>query len=1016
MAGGSNRRDLFLQVSGTVEPLKAVMKAGRSALTEFRGDAVQQLEAVEKALADLGGAGAAQSARALTASYDGAFREIRRNAQDVLSAGSGQGALAVLNANSARETAQAAEISAAAIRQVADAAKAAAIAQGGENAALVQYAAAATVAAKEAEDIAIAMRQQATTLELVESKLGANGTALRRTRELSGQARAGLQQLTFQANDFAVGIAAGTPVQVIFAQQISQVTQALGMMAGGAKGVLGVIGGPWGQLVTAALVVLTPFVSKLWEGDEASKALEGRTLSLIDALSKEKFGTEAANKALKEFNQTKDDARKKDELSTKLALESARARLKDALATREQIKADLDRARAASGSSDPESLYARGQQDYLTPKLKEQDASIATLNTSIANLEIDAAKDFAKAAADPLEAIRQRYKLLREQAEHAATSDAKLRASLGATLAAYEIAEKAAIEGEQKKQAAARADERAQRAGNLTPAAVGTLLKDEFGGTVTSTTGGKHAKNSYHYRNQALDFVPAGGMASTTKQEIRAYLESQGVSIKELLGPGDKDHSDHFHVAFAKQPRSQESIDQRREQAAEAEANRQRAYEGQLQQAQDAQYRAQLALTEGVEEQADVQLERVRSAKEQRDRDIEQQVAANKLTGAEATKLKTIAADTLVLQQTAIERAEEQRLVREQQALLDRRLARDRAELDNQARLLDLQGSLATTQEERQRVALQLLAIEEQQARDAARRKIASDDPYVRREGRRDLKQIDAEAPYRREQVIQSTEGPLDAYRRRLVADTADMNEALEGVAVRGFGALEEAGAREIQNLLKLKGAFGEFASSVLADLAKIELKKGILWAIGLFSGASGSGWLSGVTGSSDALGLSGLGLAGGGRVERKAGGGRITGPGTGTSDSIFALIDGRDPLFVSNGESIVTAEATRRYWPLIDAMNKGRIPGLATGGLVAPAGFVPRIADWRSAANDLRPRNERIAVDANLTVNPSPLFETTMEQVSARTVYAAAEPIMAGAQARTTRALNRPELPGGFG
>jgi tape measure domain-containing protein len=81
-------------------------------------------------------------------------------------------------------------------------------------------------------------------------------------------------------------------------------------------------------------------------------------------------------------------------------------------------------------------------------------------------------------------------------------------------------------------------------------ASVSALLRGAFGGTITSTTGGKHVPNSYHYKGQAVDFVPRGGMRGTSKAQIRATLEAAGINILELLGPGDKDHADHFHVAF----------------------------------------------------------------------------------------------------------------------------------------------------------------------------------------------------------------------------------------------------------------------------------------------------------------------------------------------------------------------------------------------------------------------------------------------------------------------------------
>ncbi len=54
--------------------------------------------------------------------------------------------------------------------------------------------------------------------------------------------------------------------------------------------------------------------------------------------------------------------------------------------------------------------------------------------------------------------------------------------------------------------------------------------------------------------------------------------------------------------------------------------------------------------------------------------------------------------------------------------------------------------------------------------------------------------------------------------------------------------------------------------------------------------------------------------------------GGMVSGPGTGTSDSIMANI--------SNGEFIVNAKSTRKFLPLLEAINSNRIPKFADGGL----------------------------------------------------------------------------------
>ncbi|MBM7407053.1 MULTISPECIES: hypothetical protein [Sphingomonas] len=1020
-ARSSARRDLFLQVSGSVDPLKAILKSGSSALVEFKGDAEKQLDAVEKALREIGSAGAGDGAKQMTQSYNAAFREIRRNAEQVAGAGNGSDALLIVNAKAARDAALAAEQRAAAVRVVAEAARAEAVAQGGTNAVLVQYAAAAMAAEKETTDYAIALRNQANTLTAVEGRMGALVPAGENITKMSGQARAGMQQLSYQLGDVATQWSMNTPLAVIFAQQIGQVTQAIGLMAGESKGLIGFLGGPWGMAIASALVVLTPLVSKLLEGGDALK-------NEVEQLKENAAASALADEAKKVFAKTEagiiDDVRKlteevdrqNDSLRTNAERLNARAN-KDLDALRDKrapaaekvaaAQANLEAAkRGGPGQGLATLSYAQAQYDRFRAELDKIDRGIAAaeraLAKSRAGLAVEQSAADVKALASPQNRLdrdfadaKEKLQLEYTQKIVAAKTDLNKQQALTNELTRKQLALQTKYDAdtaaERKRQSAARA----ASSGSLTPAEVGKMLQEQFGGTVTSTTGGKHTKNSFHYRGQALDWVPRGGMGAVSKQEIRSFLEAQGVDIKELLGPGDKDHNDHFHVAFSKTQRGQDAIDQDRIRKEQAEASRQQAYANQLRSAQDDFYQAQVALAAGAEQRVEIQIEQLQAAKVQRDQAIDAQVKAGKLEVAEAEKLKTLNAQTLLAREIVAYREDEKRKEKKRQDLLDQALEASRAEQDRQRSLLDLQGQFATTLAERRRIATEMLEIELQQRRDAARRKTASTDLQTRVDGARDLEQIDAEEPLLRDQLDRDFAGPLDQYRAHLKETTDDMSTALEGVAVRGFGALEDAGSREIANLLKMKGAYGEFASSVIADLARIAIQKAIV-------GTIGGGF---------------FGLKTGGKIQKRAGGGKISGPGTGTSDSIFALIDGRDPLLVSNGESVVTAEATRRYWPIIDAMNKGRIPGLATGGMIGSS--VPRMADFSSVTPQsvTRPTGPgRMQLDANVTVKAGPEFDARMESVSLRTVAATAEPIMAGAEARTRRRLARPDLPGGFG
>jgi hypothetical protein len=84
------------------------------------------------------------------------------------------------------------------------------------------------------------------------------------------------------------------------------------------------------------------------------------------------------------------------------------------------------------------------------------------------------------------------------------------------------------------------------------------------------------------------------------------------------------------------------------------------------------------------------------------------------------------------------------------------------------------------------------------------------------------------------------------------------------------------------------------------------------------------------------------IGVAGAGQrnVQKpKAGGGMISGPGTGTSDSIWASVDDGSMLRVSNKEFIVNAKATADNLGALHAINNGaKVRGLAQGGPVGGA------------------------------------------------------------------------------
>lgn len=96
----------------------------------------------------------------------------------------------------------------------------------------------------------------------------------------------------------------------------------------------------------------------------------------------------------------------------------------------------------------------------------------------------------------------------------------------------------------------------APTAGAATVSSVAALVRRAFGARVTDTirpmSATYGARYSWHKFGQAIDFVPAGGVNAINRDQIRALAAASGVRVIELLGPGDRGHSNHWHVAFAR--------------------------------------------------------------------------------------------------------------------------------------------------------------------------------------------------------------------------------------------------------------------------------------------------------------------------------------------------------------------------------------------------------------------------------------------------------------------------------
>lgn len=136
---------------------------------------------------------------------------------------------------------------------------------------------------------------------------------------------------------------------------------------------------------------------------------------------------------------------------------------------------------------------------------------------------------------------------------------------------------------------------------------------------------------------------------------------------------------------------------------------------------------------------------------------------------------------------------------------------------------------------------------------------------------------------------------------------------------------LADAGATAVANFENLRDAAGTMLKQIAADIVRSDIKR-LLTNLFTPSGEGGSTLVGGIFGGiKSAFGF--------------AEGGRIVGPGTGTSDSIPALVDGKMPIAVSNGEFIQPTRAVAHYGEaFMEAVRTLRFPKpqFAFGGLVA--------------------------------------------------------------------------------
>lgn len=962
----SNKRDLFLQVGGNVDNLAAASKAGKTVLLSLGTTADQVADEVRKAFDGMA-SNAPAAARQLEKSYSQTFATIRSNAKAALSAPNAGSALQIIDAGAAEQAAAAAEAQAAALRQVANAAAIVATRAGEAGAAERVLAVASEANAQQAMREAEALRTQATILGSVRGELQSMGVVHGVVTGRTEQQRQSTIMLGQQLQDFSVQVVSGQSVTTAFAQQIGQAAFAVQGLGGKFEGVAAFLTSGWGIAATVFLTVAAPLLSKVIDlgdavGNETDKLKENAEKTTVAASAKEAFGKTEAGLIAGVRELTQEIEKQNEALKTNAERQniSAKEKLDGLLKDQAKVREDLAKARSSAGRNGAFGGFNGGSAMSMTDdgatKVRALETKLATVTKAVAEARAavsatraDLADESAKRAIDPLEQIKRRYEGpdgLIEQAKKRAEAEGTVTTQLTRQLALLRQRERTELAREQKRQSDAKAAGRATTS-RSDEAALGdmtALLKTVLPGVrITATTNGKHVPGSDHYKDRAIDFVPAGGMGSISKASMRELLVGAGVNIRrnaagveQFFGPGDKGHSNHFHVAWNGGVKSTDDLakaNQQRERAAEAAAQKRirddEAY-GQLKNRAQQQlldtFRGQVT---SATQAADLDVQAVMLEKDRLVSAAQAGVAEKRWSQAKADELIQLYAGNAAFQAAAIRQRE---LVEVGQRKLD--LERD--DLEERNDLLRLQGDLATTAAERRRISLEILANEEKIARATLAQAIESERDPDRKAGLlADYVRLTPKFAAKRAGVERDNEGPLAAYKRQLADTTADTNTALEQIAVRGFGQIEDASASAIggavKNLLHLKGVAGDVVGSIIADLARLAVQKAFVKILGGFSE--------------------------GGEVtaQSNAAGGYITGPGTGTSDDILS--------WLSNGEFVMNAAATRKYLPMLHAMNDNALPAFASGGFVGSLLGLPRIPSAAAISQQAQPMLIQLAV-----------------------------------------------------